>query len=66
MIPAIRAVPIASPLGTSPDRSSATASAESSTLPVAVAVRTETSLAETSTMRAAPVSSMCVNPVIVG
>ena len=53
-IPAIRATDKASPLGTVPARSAATAPAESRTLPAAVAERTVTSLAETSTMCADP------------
>src|ERR1700722_13606783 len=60
-IPAIRATARASPLGTVPSRSAATASADSSTRPDAVAVRTVTSLAETSTIRARPASSRCVS-----
>src|SRR5699024_1636746 len=46
----------------SPERSAATVFAESSTLPVAVAVRAPTPLPETSTMRAAPDASRWVNP----
>ena len=52
VIPAIRATASASPLGTVPDRSAATASALSSTRPDAPAARAVTSLPDTSTMRA--------------
>src|SRR6202034_3003885 len=61
VIPAIRATASASPLGTVPSRSAATAAADSSTRPEAVAVRTVTSLAETSTIRARPASSRWVS-----
>ena len=60
MIPATRATASASPFGTSPDLSSATTSADTSTRPDAVAVRAVTSLPETSTIRAAPASSTWV------
>ena len=61
MIPASRATASASPLGTPSPRSSPTTRAETSTRPVAVAVRAVTSLSETSTMRAAPDSSTWVS-----
>ena len=51
-IPAMRATASASPFGTVPDRSAATASADSSTRPDAHAARAVTSLPDTSTMRA--------------
>jgi hypothetical protein len=51
-IPAMRATASASPLGTCPVRSAATASADSSTRPDAHATRAVTSLPDTSTMRA--------------
>src|SRR5680860_120845 len=59
-IAAIRATDSASPLGTVPPRSAATAAAESRTRPTAVAERTVTSLAETSTMCADPSARTCV------
>ena len=61
MIPASRATARVSPLGTPAPRSSATTSAETSTRPDAVAERVVTSLADTSTIRAAPDSSMWVS-----
>src|SRR5680860_517977 len=60
MIPATRATPRASPLGTPSPRNACTTAGETSTLPVAVAERAVTSLPDTSTMRAAPDSSRCV------
>src|SRR5436305_14253978 len=64
MMPAMRATASASPLGSAPSRSRRTTSADTSTRPLAVAVRTVTSLPATSTMRAAPLSSTCVNLLI--
>src|SRR4051812_28332629 len=61
MMPASRATPRASPLGTPEPRNSTTTSAETSTRPAATATRCVTSLSETSTIRAAPDSSTCVN-----
>src|SRR3954471_22861287 len=61
-MPAMRATASASPLGTPPPRKRSTTAAESSTWPDAVAVRAVTGLPLTSTMRAAPRSSRCVNP----
>ena len=61
MIPATRATPSASPLGTPSPRSSSTTAAETSTRPDATASRAVRSLADTSTMRAAPVSSTWVS-----
>ena len=63
-MPAIRATASASPFGTPPSRSRATTAGETSTRPVAVAVRTVTSLPETSTIRAAPDSSTWVSRVL--
>ena len=60
-MPAIRATASASPLGTSPARSAATAAADSRTRPDARAVRALTSLPETSTIRACPAESRCVS-----
>src|SRR3984885_3097870 len=59
-MPAILATASASPLGTVPSRSAATAAADSSTRPDAVATRAVTSLADTSTMRACPTASRWV------
>src|SRR3954463_13078818 len=64
MMPAMRATASASPLGSVPSRSSATTSLLTTTRPAAVAVRTLTSFAETSTMCAAPRSSRWVNSLI--
>src|SRR5690606_21393729 len=61
-MPAIRATASASPLGTVPPRRASITSAETSTRPVAVAVRAVTSLAVTSTMRARPAESRWLNP----
>src|SRR4051794_18988396 len=66
MIPAIRATANASPLGNAPSRNSRTTSALTMTRPQAVAVRTEMSLPETSTMRASPRSFKCVNSLTPG
>src|SRR3954453_14973046 len=66
MIPAIRATESASPLGSAPSRSSRTTSALTTTRPRAVAVRTATSLPDTSTMRASPRSFKCVKSVTPG
>src|SRR5437899_8655275 len=60
MMPAIRAAASASPLGMPSPRSSSTTRGATRTRPVARAVRAVTSLAETSTMRAAPASSRWV------
>src|ERR1700754_3595117 len=57
MIPAIRATASASPFGTPLPRSSSITSGVVTTRPDATAKRELTGLAETSTMRAAPVSS---------
>ncbi len=65
-IAAILATASASPLGTVPSRRAATAGAESSTRPVAVAVRAVTSLAETSTILAWPAASRWVRAVASG
>ena len=51
-------------MGTPSPRSSSTTSAETRTLPLAVAVRAVTSLPDTSTMRAAPDSSRWVKPSV--
>jgi hypothetical protein len=56
-IPAIRATASASPFGTVPVRSAATASADNSTRPDAQAARAVTSLPDTSTIRAWPAAS---------
>ena len=61
MIPAIRATASASPFGTPSPRSSSRTRAETTTLPVATATRSVTSLADTSTIRAAPESSTWVS-----
>jgi hypothetical protein len=61
-IPAMRATASASPFGTSPARSAATASADSSTRPDAHADRAVTSLPDTSTIRAWPAASTWVSP----
>src|ERR1700722_3162095 len=60
-MPALLATASASPVGPVPPPRAATAAADSSTRPEAVAVRTVTSLAETSTIRARPASSRCVS-----
>src|SRR4051794_4737106 len=60
MMPAMRATASASPFGTPPPRSSPTTSSDTSTRPLAVAVRAVTSLPVTSTIRAAPDSSRWV------
>jgi hypothetical protein len=59
-MPAMRATASASPLGTVPPRSAATASGPSSTRPVAQAALAVTSFPDTSTMRALPAASTCV------
>ena len=61
MIPASRATAMVSPLGTPAPRSSAITSEFTRTCPDAVAERAVTAFAETSTIRAAPVSSTCVS-----
>src|SRR6476661_6808984 len=61
-MPAMRATASASPLGTSPSRSAATAAAESRTRPAALASRAVTALADTSTMWALPSARTCVRP----
>src|SRR5580765_1117961 len=61
-IPAIRATASASPLGTLPVRSAATASADRCTVAAAVAVRAVTCLADTSTIRASPAAERCGSP----
>ena len=61
MIPAMRAMASASPLGRPSRRSSSTTSAVVRSTPVATAVRAVGSLAETSTMRAAPAGSTWVS-----
>src|SRR6266487_4554928 len=58
---AILATASASPLGTVPSRRAAIAAAQSSTRPLALAVRAVTSLAETSTILACPARSRCVS-----
>src|SRR5690606_39026449 len=64
MIPASRATANVSPLGTPAPRSNAMTASETSTRPLATAVRAVTDLWETSTIRAAPVSSTCVRPAV--
>ena len=65
MMPAMRAVASASPLGRPSAPSSATTSAVVCRTPVATAVRVVCSLPETSTMRAAPCESRWVNCLVI-
>ncbi len=60
-MPAMRATASASPLGTLPSRNARTAALDSRTRPDARACRAVTSLPDTSTMCAAPVSSTWVS-----
>src|SRR3954453_7046004 len=60
-MPAMRAVPITSPLGASPRATAAAVSADMRTVARARARRSLTSLPPTSTIRARPASSRCVS-----
>src|SRR5215210_692378 len=60
-MPAMRAVPITSPLGASPRATAAAVSGAIRTTARASARRSVTSLPPTSTIRALPASSMCVS-----
>src|SRR5947209_3994595 len=60
MMPAMRATANTSPFLAWPERQSASVSGRMTTLPSAIATRSVTALAETSTIRASPVSERCV------
>ena len=61
MMPAIRAVASASPLGRPPCRNRSATSVVVRSTPVATASRVEMALSDTSTMRASPEASTCVS-----
>ena len=65
-MPAIRATASTSPFGTAPSRSAATTAGPHCTRPLAVAARTVGCLAVTSTIRACPAASRCVNCSVMG
>ena len=64
MMPASRATPSTSPFSTPPARIAAIVSARIVTVALAVAVRSVTSLSETSTITALPSASKWVNSAI--
>ena len=61
-IPAIRATPSTSPLPIVPARTALAVAISITTMPLAIATRSVSGLAPTSTMRAAPAASKWVSP----